>query len=103
MDASGKQSSVANVAIAGELACWAVGRMAEGHSGRAADIAWSFPEPPSSTSVGPIRGFFCAAAKPPRTPKDRRTDTEGPAAATRCTGTSCAMGEFKRPWPFIAY
>ncbi|WP_281269589.1 hypothetical protein [Slackia isoflavoniconvertens] len=32
MDAAGKESSVANAAIARELACWcwAVGRMAEG-------------------------------------------------------------------------
>ena len=45
--------------------------------GRAADIAGSFPEPPSSTGVGPIRGFFRAAAKPHHAPTRQSTDTEG--------------------------
>ena len=132
MDDAGKQSSVANVAVAREPACWcwAVGRMA-GRApwrGRAANISGSSGIPRLDGTSAPIRGIFsCGEAS--RTSQDRRTGGAGrsnenaPAHSARRANiklpdgrrsdTRCqrefqpkidrAKGEINSPWPFIAY
>lgn len=80
MDDAGKQSSVANVAVARELACWcwAVGRMAEGALRERRAHIRVFPGIPGLDGRRPPSSdFFRAAAKPPRTPKDRRDGGAG--------------------------
>lgn len=94
-DDAGKQSSVANVAVARELKCWcwAVGRMAE--------EAWRAPRRHSRVISGSpefdgrwlhLRIFF--VRRRIRHARSKTDEPDGPAVATRCTGASCAMGEY---------
>lgn len=95
MDDAGKQSSVANVAVARELACWcwAVAEWPKAPSGRAARISGSFPESPGSTGVGPHPRIFFVRRRS-RHARRKTDEPEGPAVATRCTGAFCATGEY---------